>query len=217
MKDRAHGFRVDWVRRRLTGLRCAFVMSPSVVKLGWALVVITGVAAAQDRAIDVERSTITIHVDKAGFLSAAGHEHWVAAPISFGTIRESPSAYVEFTVQTAKMMVKPDPKVDAKTQAEIQRDMENLTLETKKFPQITFRSSRVDKVGDAQWKVEGALSLHGVTKPVSLAVKRVGDAYTAHTVLKQTDFAIKPISVGGGLVKVKNEVEIDFQIFARVK
>jgi len=48
-------------------------------------------------------------------------------------------------------------------------------------------------------------------------VKRTGDAYTAHTVLKQTDFAIKPVSVGGGLVKVKNEVDIDFQIFARVK
>jgi len=192
-----------------------------MVVLGWAFPVSLGVAAAQDMAIDVDRSTITIHVDKAGLFSAAGHEHWVSAPISSGTIRESPPASVEFTVQTAKMTVKPDPKVDAKTQAEIQKDMEDLTLETKKFPQITFRSSRVDpradKAGDGQWKVEGALSLHGFTKPVSLAVKRTGDVYTAHTVLRQTDFAIKPISVGGGLVKVKNEVDIDFQIFTRVK
>jgi len=196
-------------------------MSRSVAKLGSVFLVVVGIAAAQEMAIDVERSIITIHVDKAGLFSAAGHEHWVSAPISSGTIRESPSASVEFTVQTAKMTVKPDPKVDAKTQAEIQKDMEDLTLETKKFPQITFRSSRIDpsviKTGDGQWKVEGALSLHGVTKPVSLAVKRAGDAYTAHTVLKQTDFGIKPVSVGGGLVKVKNEVEIDFQIFTRVK
>ena len=118
-------------------------MSLSVAKLGWVFLVVAGVAAAQDMAIDAERSTITIHVDKAGLFSAAGHEHWVSAPISSGTIRESPSAYVEFTVQTAKMTIKPDPKVDAKTQAEIQRDMEDLTLETKKFPQITFRSSNV--------------------------------------------------------------------------
>ena len=192
-------------------------MSLSVAKLGCALVAVISVAAAQDMAIDVERSTITIHVDKAGLFSAAGHEHWVSAPISSGTIRESPSPFVEFTVQTAQMTVKPDPKVDAKTQAEIQKDMEDLTLETKRFPQITFRSSTVTKAGDGQWKVEGALSLHGVTKPVSLAVKRTGDAYTARTVLKQTDFAIKPVSVGGGLVKVKNEVEIDFKIFTRVK
>jgi polyisoprenoid-binding protein YceI len=196
-------------------------MRLSGATLGSVFLVVVGIAAAQDMAIDVERSTITIHVGKAGLFSAAGHEHWVSAPIASGTIRESPSASVEFTVQTAKMTVKPDPKVDAKTQAEVQRDMEELTLETKKFPQITFRSSRIDpsvnKTGDGQWKVEGALSLHGVTKPVSLAVKRTGDAYTARTVLKQTDYAIKPVSVGGGLVKVKNEVEIDFQIFTRVK
>jgi polyisoprenoid-binding protein YceI len=196
-------------------------MSLSLANLGSVFFVAVGVAAAQDMAIDAERSTITIHVEKAGLFSAAGHEHWVSAPISSGTIRESPSASVEFTVQTAKMTVKPDPKVDAKTQAEIQKDMEDLTLETKKFPQITFRSShidpRVNKTGDGQWNVTGDLSLHGVTKPVILVVKRAGEAYSAHTVLKQTDFGIKPVSVGGGLVKVKNEVEIDFQIFTRVK
>jgi len=77
-------------------------MSLSVAKLGCALVAVISVAAAQDMAIDVERSTITIHVDKAGLFSAAGHEHWVSAPISSGTIRESPSPFVEFTVQTAQ-------------------------------------------------------------------------------------------------------------------
>jgi polyisoprenoid-binding protein YceI len=59
------------------------------------------------------------------------------------------------------------------------------------------------------------LSLHGVTNAVSLTVKQIGESYTTHTVLKQTDFGIKPISIGGGMIKVKNEVEIDFQIFAR--
>jgi hypothetical protein len=52
-----------------------------------------------------------------------------------------------------------------------------------------------------------------VTKPISMAVKHSGGAYTVHTVLKQTDFGIKPISIGGGMVKIKNEVEIDFQIY----
>ena len=50
---------------------------------------------------------------------------------------------------------------------------------------------------------------------VSLTVKQAGESYTTHTVLKQTDFGITPISIGGGIIKVKNEVEIDFQIFAR--
>jgi len=94
--------------------------------------------------------------------------------------------------------------------------MEEITLETKKFPEIAFRSSRVQKLADGQRKVDGHLALHGVTKAVSLTVKQTGEAYITHTVLKQTDFGIKPISIGGGMIKVKNEVEIDFQIFARL-
>jgi polyisoprenoid-binding protein YceI len=188
-------------------------MRRSAAKLSAALVAVAGLTAAQDAAIDVQRSTITIHVGKAGLLSAAGHDHIINAPISSGSIRESPAPRVEFTVETAKMTVKPDPKVDAKTQATIQKDLEEMTLETRKFPQITFRSSRIERLSDGQWKVDGDLALHGVSKPVSLTVKRTGDSYAAHTVLKQTDFGIKPISVAGGTIKVKNEVEIDFQIF----
>src|ERR1700690_941888 len=108
-------------------------MKRNAVRLGMAFLAFAAAAAAQDTAIDVQRSTITVHVGKAGLLSAAGHEHWISAPISSGTIRESPGPHVEFTVETAKMTVKPDPKVDASTQAQIQKDMEDMTLEPRKF------------------------------------------------------------------------------------
>jgi polyisoprenoid-binding protein YceI len=169
----------------------------------------------QERAVDTQRSTITIHVGKSGLFSAAAHNHTIDAPISSGTVQESPAPHIAFTVETAKMTVKPDPKIDAKDQAEIQTHMEELTLETKKYPEITFHSSHIERAAEGEWKVDGDLSLHGVTRPVSLIVKQTGDSWTTHTVLKQTDFGIKPISIGGGTIKVKNEVEIDFQIFAR--
>ncbi len=168
----------------------------------------------QDRAIDTQRSRITVHVGKSGLFSAAAHNHTIDAPIASGVIRESASPHIEFTVETAKMKVEPDPKIGAKDQAEIQTHMEELVLETKKYPEITFHSSRIEKVGEGQWKVDGDLSLHGVTKPVSLNVRQTSDSYSTHTVLKQTDFGIKPISIGGGVIKVKDDVEIDFQIFA---
>ncbi len=170
---------------------------------------------AQERAIDTQRSTIAIHVGKSGLFSAAAHDHTINAPISSGTLQESPTPRIEFTVQTAAMMVRADPKIDAKTQATIQVDMEDMTLEVKKFPEITFRSTHIEKIGSGQWKVDGDLSLHGVTKSVSLNVKQSGDSWVTHTVLKQTDFGIKPISVAGGMVKVKDEIQLDFQIFAR--
>jgi polyisoprenoid-binding protein YceI len=187
------------------------------MKLSLALILPLILASlwAQDKTIDVQRSTITIHVGKAGLLSAAGHEHWISAPISSGAIGDSAVPHVEFKVETAKMTVKPDPKVDAKTQAAIQSDMEQLTLETAKYSEIAFRSSNVQKTAEGQWKVDGTLSLHGVTKPVSLMVNRSGEAYVGHVTIKQTDFGIKPVVVGGGMIKVKNEIQIDFQIFSK--
>jgi polyisoprenoid-binding protein YceI len=61
--------------------------------------------------------------------------------------------------------------------------------------------------------VEGALTLHGVSKPVSVSVKLDGESYTGHTVIKQTNFGIKPISIAGGAIKIKDPVDIDFVIF----
>jgi polyisoprenoid-binding protein YceI len=170
---------------------------------------------SQERVLDTQRSTITIHVGKSGLLSAAAHDHTISAPISSGTVRESTAPRIEFTIETAKMTVRPDPRIDPKDQATIQMHMEEMTLETKTYPEIAFRSSRIERIADGQWKVDGDLSLHGVTKPVSLNVKQSGNSWTTHTVLKQTDFGIKPISIGGGMIRVKNEVEIGFQIFAR--
>src|SRR6202167_1362547 len=98
------------------------------------------------KAIDTQRSTITIHVGKSGLLSAAAHDHTINAPISSGTILESGTPHVEFRVETAKMTVKPDPRIDAKDQSTIQTHMEEMTLETKKFPEIAFRSTHIEKI-----------------------------------------------------------------------
>jgi hypothetical protein len=47
---------------------------------------------------------------------------------------------------------------------------------------------------------------------VHVEVKHSGDAYSGRAEIKQTDFGIKPVTVGGGLVKVKDELEIEFEI-----
>ena len=177
-----------------------------------ALVLFFGTASAQDRPIDTARSTITIHVGKSGLLSAAGHEHIVSAPISAGTFRDTEPLRAEFKVDALKLEVQADPKVDAATQAMIQEDMERMTLESSKYPEITFRAAQIERQNDGAWRVQGQLTLHGVTKTVAFSVHRNGDAYLGHASIRQTDFGIKPINVGGGLIKVRNELDVDFRI-----
>jgi len=42
------------------------------------------------------------------------------------------------------------------------------------FPQIAFKSNSVKKIDDKTWEVTGDLTLHGVTKPLTLKVNRTG-------------------------------------------
>lgn len=44
---------------------------------------------------------------------------------------------------------------------------------------------------------------------------RTQTRYRGSATIKQADFGIKPISIGGGTIKVKDEVKIDFDIVTR--
>lgn len=91
-------------------------------------------------------SIIRIHVGRAGLFSAAGHEHWVSAPIERGSLDDSdPSAHVAFIVQARKLMVVPDKDLSAEKQAEVQRTMEEKVLDSDQYPEISFRSRSVEK------------------------------------------------------------------------
>lgn len=170
-------------------------------------------AKAQDKAIDVQQSTITVHVGKTGIFSIAGHEHTVDAPIEGGALNESEaSPRVEFRVAAAKMQLRAEGD-DKKNGAELQQTMQEKVLESAKYPEISFRSSSVEKSGENAWRVKGNLMLHGMTKPIEVSVKKEGSAYTGNATIKQTDFGIQPINVGG-VVKVKNELQIAFRFVA---
>ena len=114
----------------------------------WILLVLSFcmIASATDRPIDVDNSTLRIHVGKAGLFSTAGHEHWISAPIDRGSLDDSEaSAHVAFIVQARKLMVEPDKDLSADKQAEVQRTMEEKVLESDKYPEISFRSRSVEK------------------------------------------------------------------------
>jgi polyisoprenoid-binding protein YceI len=95
-------------------------------------------------------------------------------------------------------------------------------LDVARFPSITFRSTSVAgkevRAGVYDLQVTGDLALHGATRTMvlPLRVEVAAETLTASgkTVLRQTDFGMKPVSVGG-VVNVKNELGVDFRIVAR--
>ncbi len=70
-----------------------------------------------------------------------------------------------------------------------------------KFPNITFKSTKIDKAGANGLKVTGDLTIHGVTKPATLDVKvnKIGDnpmmkkasaGFDATTTIKRSEFGV---------------------------
>src|SRR5271154_1174895 len=47
-------------------------------------------------------------------------------------------------------------------------------LEVDKFPTITFKSTKIEVDGETEGKVTGDLTMHGVTRPVTLKVEFMG-------------------------------------------
>ena len=93
-------------------------------------------------------------------------------------------------------------------------------LDTAKFPTATFKSTKVIFEGDKPAKVEGNLTLKGVTKPVTLTVtsfqamphpmlKKDAIGANAYTVVKRSEF-----NAGKYAPNVGDEVRIDIVLEA---
>ncbi|MDQ3905304.1 MAG: YceI family protein, partial [Actinomycetota bacterium] len=79
------------------------------------------------------------------------------------------------------------------------------------YPKIQFRSVSVKRDGDRA-RIEGDLTLHGVTNPISLDAQNDGQRWNAKVVLDQRKFGIKPFSAMLGALKIKPNVEVNISI-----
>jgi polyisoprenoid-binding protein YceI len=177
-----------------------------------ALLVGTASLHAAPHAIDAAKSVMTVHVFKAGALSAFGHNHEIAAPIAGGTV-DADAHRVELRCKAPALRVR-DADASDKDRAEIQKTMLGPeVLDAERHPDIAFKSTGAEQSGQGAWTVRGELTLHGETRPVTVQVREAEGHYTGTATLRQTEFGIKPVKVAGGTVKVKDEVRIEFQIF----
>ena len=168
-------------------------------------------AVAQAVPVDTGRSNLTIHVDKSGLFSAFGHNHIIRAPIASGRVDvEKRSVTLTFNAKEMKVL---DEGIKDSERTEIDQTMKSdKVLDVQRFPEIRFLSTAITPQDGGRHQVRGDLTLHGVTRPVELSVAFSKDRYTGSVKLRQTDFRITPVSVAGGTVKVKNVIEIVFEI-----
>ncbi len=93
---------------------------------------------------------------------------------------------------------------------EIEKNAEK-TLEPRKYSKIQFQSAKVVRDGDRA-RIEGDLTLHGVTNSITVNAHKEGDNWTAKIVLDQRDYGIKPFSAMLGALKIKPNVEVNVSV-----
>ena len=186
--------------------------------VGLAVVLAVGLVSAvraESKPIDTDHSTLTVFVYKTGLFSAFADDHVISAPLAAGSISEVAPLAVQISVASTSLKVL-DPNLSASRRADVQtRMLGKEVLDTAAFPEIAFASTTVDAAGPDKWKVTGRLTIHGRPQTITFETVRQDGRYRGSVLLKQRDFGIEPISIGGGSVKVKDEIKIQFDIALR--
>jgi polyisoprenoid-binding protein YceI len=175
--------------------------------------------------IDRERSTFTVRAFATGLLSAFGHNPTIAIPDFEGEVVFNPETVdqrsLRLVIHAASLTVTDD--IREKDRMEINRAMQEEVLESDSYPDIIYESSRLtaSKVGEGQYwgTLNGELALHGVKRnqPVPVRISVNGDVLhaTGEFSVRQSDYDIRPVSAAAGTVKLKDELKLSFDIFAR--
>jgi len=173
-------------------------------------------ASADTWQIDPVHTTVGFSVRHMTISTVRGQFNKVAGTITAND-NDPATAVVEATIDTASIDThSPDRDSDLKSAN---------FLDVAKYPTMTFKSKKIEAAGPGKYNVVGDLTLHGVTKEVTLAVEATGapikDPWgnmragaTATTTINRKDFGLtwnKMIEAGGAVVGDAVAVEIDVE------
>ncbi len=176
--------------------------------------------------IDAARSRFVVQAFADGLLSMFGHDPVIAVTGFGGDARCIPGTLADASLL---LLVRADSlavtgKASEKDRREMERAIREELLESARHAEIAFMSTKVSatQTGEGEYRVriDGSLSLHGVTRnhTIQAQVTANGNSGSLRAQgefpLRQSDYNIKPTSVAGGTLKVKDELKVSFDIVA---
>jgi polyisoprenoid-binding protein YceI len=175
--------------------------------------------------IDAKASRFTVQAFASGILSAMGHNPKIGIRTFSGEVDFNPETIkggaFRLMVQSASLAVQDD--ISYKDRREMERLMKEDVLEVARYPEIRYEAAAiaVSRIDGSLYSatLNGNLSLHGVTRSqaITTRIATFGEILRAsgEFTLGQSDYQIKPVSVAGGALKLKDEVKFTFEMVAR--
>jgi polyisoprenoid-binding protein YceI len=150
-------------------------------------------AEAGHYVLDKSHAKVLFSINHLGFSTYYGFFPNLSGTLDLDPAAPTKSA-LSVTINVAGL-VTTDPKLDTKLKSDT-------FFDTAKFPKATFKSTAIEVTGEGRGKLTGDLTLHGVTKPVTLDVTFNGAGsppmtqiyvvgFDAVGTLKRSDFGIK--------------------------
>jgi polyisoprenoid-binding protein YceI len=175
--------------------------------------------------IDARASRFTVQAFASGILSAMGHNPRIGirtftGEVNFSTETSLASGF-KLSMKANSLGVLDD--ISDKDRREIEKMMNEQVLEPSKFPDIVYEAPNVSvkQIEGNLYSATmvGTLTFHGIThnQPVTARIAVFDEMLRAsgEFTLNQSDYGVKPISVAGGSLKVKDELKFSFEIVAR--
>lgn len=172
--------------------------------------------------LDASRSKFIVHAHRGGLAWFKGHDHLIGVRDFSGTAELTPDALnpasLQITIKAASLEETSD-VFTPQQKGIIKKELEEIVLETAKYPEITFHSTDVKgnlKNNAFEVKIGGDITLHGVTKHIVIPATVTVQGETIHAVgkfdLNREDFKVKATSAFHGMVRVKGKLSFVFDI-----
>jgi polyisoprenoid-binding protein YceI len=176
--------------------------------------------------IELSQSRVTATLTQEGFISRRYPTHRVEVKNFSGKIEVSERDETQIAVEVeaeAKSLTNADEGMTEFERREFHNVLNNSVLESDKFPKIKFVSASVSdarKSGETRsFTLNGELTMRDATKrvsfPVTVTISNDQLRATGDAELKQTDFGITPYSGKLGMIRIGDEVKINFAIVAK--
>lgn len=166
-------------------------------------------AAEEKYTFDPEHSYVSWHINHFGFSNPTGK--WMVQGTLLLDQQKPQNSKVNATINVANIITGL-PELDKHLQGEI-------FFDTEKYPTATFVSNKVDVLGNNKALVHGILTIHGISKPVTLNMQlnkigqnpitdKMGVGFSGNAKIKRSDFDIITLLPGlGDDVTLHIEVE----------
>ena len=156
-----------------------------------------------------ENARLLVKTRRSGAAAKAGHNLTLEVTSWSATLElgESPSASLEADPASLRV-VEGSGGVQALDDGDKTNIEKTIRDEVLTKSPIAFRSTELSAEGDSL-RLSGELNLMGETRPLAFDLAADGDGrLSASTVVKQTDWGIKPYSGLFGALKVVDEIEV---------